>query len=170
MLSEVKRTDLFSEYYANSELEISMFQNEKEGGQILITPSGDIKEYTVSCSDLKSAEGASISKEYIKFYNENYDIFQNGKYYRLSDPKTDDYAVFEYVYENRVVVGAMRLKTHAINLQTTLKLKGLEEDRVYTDNKSGEKYYGAQLMQYGIPIESCRETNDYSVYMWHFKG
>ncbi len=62
----------FSEYYANSELEISMFQNEKEGGQILITPSGDIKEYTVSCSDLKSAEGASISKEYIKFYNEKY--------------------------------------------------------------------------------------------------
>lgn len=115
-------------------------------------------------------EDREYVKEFIKFYNENYDIFQNGKYYRLSDPKTDDYAVFEYVYENRVVVGAMRLKTHAINLQTTLKLKGLEEDRVYTDNESGEKYYGAQLMQYGIPIESCRETNDYSVYMWHFKG
>lgn len=36
-------------------------------------------------------------KEFIKFYNENFDVFQNGKYYRLTNPKTDDYAAFQYV-------------------------------------------------------------------------
>jgi len=38
-------------------------------------------------------------KEFIKFYNENFDVFQNGKYYRLTNPKTDDYAAFQYVYK-----------------------------------------------------------------------
>ena len=107
-------------------------------------------------------------RQFIKLYNENYDIFQNGKYYRLSDPKTDDYAVFEYVYENRVIVGAMRLKTHALNLQTTIKLKGLDENHIYTDKKSGEKYYGSQLMQYGIQIGASKETNDFNAFIWDF--
>lgn len=107
-------------------------------------------------------------KEFIEFYNKNYDIFQSGKYFRLSDPKTDDYAVFEYVYENRVIVGAMRLKTHALNMQTNIKLKGLDSNYIYTDKESGKKYYGSQLMQYGIPIEGCKEINDFYVYMWDF--
>ena len=105
-------------------------------------------------------------KEFIKFYNKNYDVFQNGKYYRLSNPKTDDYAVFQYVYEDRVFVGVMRLETHAINLQTTVKLKGLEPDSIYTDKESGCKYYGSQLMQFGVPIKASSNTNDYYTEMW----
>lgn len=105
-------------------------------------------------------------KEFIKFYNENYDIFQNGKYYRLTDPKTDDYAVFEYVYENRVIVGLMRLKTHAINLQTTIKLKGLEQNNIYTDKESGLKYYGSQLMQFGLQIDGSSSKNRFLAQMW----
>lgn len=108
-------------------------------------------------------------KAFIKFYNENFDIFQNGKYYRLTNPKTDDYAVFEYVYENRVIIGAMRLKTHAINLQTTIKLKGLDENRIYTDKNSGEQYYGSQLMQFGIPLKASANSNDYYATMWEFE-
>lgn len=107
-------------------------------------------------------------KEFIKFYNKNYDIFQSGKYYRLSNPETDDYAVFEYVYENRIIVGVMRLKTHAVNLQTAIKLKGLDENRIYTDVKTGNKYYGAQLMQFGLHIKSSMNSGDYSVFMWEF--
>lgn len=105
-------------------------------------------------------------RQFIKFYNENYDIFQNGKYYRLTNPKTDDYAVFEYVYKNKVIVGLMRLKTHALNLQTTIKLKGLDENHIYTDKKSGEKYYGSQLMEYGLLLEASKETNDFYATMW----
>lgn len=100
-------------------------------------------------------------KEFIKFYNENFDVFQNGKYYRLTNPKTDNYAVFQYVYKNRVIVGAMRLKTHALNLQTTIKLKGLEENNIYTDKNSGKEYYGAELMHFGIAIEASINVDDY---------
>jgi len=108
-------------------------------------------------------------KEFIKFYNENYKIFQNGKYYRLSDPKTDDFAVFEYVLDNKVTLGVMRLKTHAVNLQTTIKLKGLDENRIYTNTKTGDKYYGAQLMEYGLPIESVNNPNDYKTELFCFE-
>ncbi len=113
-----------------------------------------------------SGEDRVYVKEFIKFYNENCEVFQNGKYYRLSNPKEDDYAIFEYVYENRVIVGAMCLKSHAINLQTTIKLKGLDQNRIYTDKKSGEKYYGAQLMQFGLPFVLRGGTNDYYTIMW----
>ncbi len=105
-------------------------------------------------------------KEFIKFYNENYDIFQSGKYYRLSNPATDGYAVFEYVYENRIVVGVMCLDTHAVNLQKKFRLEGLEAERIYTDSKTGEKYYGAQLMQHGLKISGGLAQSDYKTYLW----
>jgi len=113
-----------------------------------------------------SQDDREYVKEFIKFYNENYNVFQNGKYYRLSNPGTDDYAIFEYVYENRVIVGMMRLKTHATNLQTAIKLKGLDPDYKYTDKKTGEQYYGSQLMQFGKPIAACNGGNDFYAEMW----
>ena len=60
----------------------------------------------------------------------------------------------------------MRLKTHAVNLQTTIKLKGLVENRMYTDKKSGDRYYGSQLMLFGLPVEACGNTNDFCATMW----
>lgn len=108
-------------------------------------------------------------KDFIKFYNDNFEVFQNGKYYRLSNPKTDDYAVFEYVYGNKVVVGLMRLDTHAFNIQTTVKLCGLDENRVYKDKATGQTYYGSQLMNYGLKIMTDGQTNDFYAVMWEFE-
>ncbi len=108
-------------------------------------------------------------KEFIKFYNENFEVFQNGKYYRLSNPKTNDYAIFEYVLGNKVIVGLMRLKTHAINLQTNLKLYGLDENKIYTDKATGQTYYGSQLMNYGIKVMTQGKWNDFYTVMWEFE-
>ena len=108
-------------------------------------------------------------KEFIKFYNDNFEVFQNGKYYRITDPKTDDYAVFEYVYGNKVIVGLMRLKTHATNLQTNIKLCGLDENKVYTDKATGQTYYGSQLMNYGIKVMTQGKLNDFYTTMWEFE-
>jgi alpha-galactosidase len=108
-------------------------------------------------------------KEFIKFYNENYELFQSGKYYRLTNPATDDYAVFEYVLDNKVVLGCMRLKTHAINLQTKFRLKGLDPERIYTDTKTGKQYYGAQLMEMGLPIDGSICKPDYETFMVMFE-
>ena len=108
-------------------------------------------------------------KEFIKFYNENFDIFQNGKYYRITNPKTDDYAVFEYVLDNKVIVGLMRLSTHAVNIQTNIKLCGLDENKIYTDKATKQTYYGSQLMNYGLKIMSDGKNNDFYAMMWEFE-
>lgn len=108
-------------------------------------------------------------KNFIQFYNRNYDVFQNGKYYRLTDPKTDDYAAFEYVYENRAVVGCMRLKNHALNLQTYIRLCGLSEGALYIDKKNGQAYYGAQLMHKGLLFAADSNAKDYDTYMWELE-
>lgn len=108
-------------------------------------------------------------KEFIKFYNDNFDVFQNGKYYRITNPKTDDYAVFEYVLDNKVIVGLMCLSTHAVNIQTNIKLVGLDENKVYTDKTSGQKYYGSQLMNYGLKILTVGRQNDFYAMMWEFE-
>jgi len=116
-----------------------------------------------------SDEDKEYVQRFIKFYNENYKIFQDGKYYRLSNPKTDSLAVYEYVYENKIMVGVMHLEHHAENYKTTVRLKGLDENRIYTNSKTGDKYYGAQLMKYGLPIESVNNPNDYKTELFCFE-
>ena len=107
-------------------------------------------------------------KDFIKFYNENFEIFQNGDYYRITNPFNDDYAVFEYIYDNKVIVGIMRLKTRAVNIQTNFRLKGLKENYIYTEQNTGKQYSGAQLMNYGITIERKSSVNDYESYLFNF--
>ena len=108
-------------------------------------------------------------KDFINFYNENYEVFKNGKYYRITNPKIDDYAVFEYVLDNKVIDGLMRLSTHVVNIQTNIKLCGLDENKVYTDKATGKTYYGSQLMNYGLKIMTNGINNDFHAMMWGFE-
>lgn len=124
--------------------------------------------YELAPEELSDDDKAYI-KDFIKYYIENAVTFQNGKYFRLTNPNTDGYAAFEYLSDNKVIVGAMRVKTHAVNLQTTIRLKGLEYNRVYTDENTGKEYLGAQLMQYGLRIESAGYTDDYQTFLWSLK-
>ncbi|MBO5321798.1 MAG: alpha-galactosidase [Clostridia bacterium] len=105
-------------------------------------------------------------KEFIKFYNDNFDVFQSGKYYRLTNPTNDDFAVFQYVYNGRVIVGAMQMSNHAVNLQNTVRLKGLEPNGIYLNKATGKKYCGSQLMQFGLPLNVCTGKNDYCAFVW----
>ena len=54
-----------------SKLEISMAKNEYESGQIILTPTKDIKAYDITVSDLYCGENV-IAKEDISVYNEVY--------------------------------------------------------------------------------------------------
>ena len=77
--------------------------------------------------------------------------------------------MFEYVLDNKVIVGLMCLSTHAVNIQTNIKLVGLDENKVYTDKASGQKYYGSQLMNYGLKILTVGRLNDFYAMMWEFE-
>lgn len=62
----------FSGFYADNSLDVSMFINEKEGGQIILTPDYDVENYTVTVSDLVSSSGEKIGKDKITVYNQKY--------------------------------------------------------------------------------------------------
>lgn len=121
--------------------------------------------YELAPEKIADSDRAYI-KEFINFYNDNYKVFSDGKYYRLTNPTSDDFAVFEYVYEGRVIVGAMQMSNHAINLQKTVRLQGLEPNGIYVDKATGEKYYGSQLMQFGLPMKVEIGKGDYCTHMW----
>ena len=61
----------------------------------------------------------------------------------------------------------MRLKSHAVNHQTTIRLTGLEPNRIYTDKESGQQYYGEQLMQHGLHISASNSKNDFNAFLFH---
>ena len=63
----------------------------------------------------------------------------------------------------------MRLSTHAVNIQTNIKLVGLDENKIYTDKATKQTYYGSQLMNYGIKIMTNGKTNDFYAMMWEFE-
>ena len=52
-------------------LEIKAFRNEYESGQIILSPDYDVREYTLTLSDLKSGEN-TLSKEQFTVYNQKY--------------------------------------------------------------------------------------------------
>ena len=69
---DYSKDDEYQNYYEQEVLEVSMFRNEKEGGQIILSPALDVKKYDITISELTSASGAIIPKEAVTVYNEKY--------------------------------------------------------------------------------------------------
>lgn len=69
---DYSRDDSYASYYSRNRLEISMYRNEYEAGQIIITTPTDISSYTLELSDLVSSSGDKLSKEDITLYNQKY--------------------------------------------------------------------------------------------------
>lgn len=62
----------------------------------------------------------------------------------------------------------MRLSTHAVNIQTNIKLYGLDKNKIYIDKATKQTYYGSQLMHYGLKVMTNGKPNDFYPMMWEF--
>ena len=49
---------------------IAMTRNEYESAQVILTPEKEVSSYSVTLSDLTSAEGKTLSKENFSVYNQ----------------------------------------------------------------------------------------------------
>ena len=119
--------------------------------------------YELDLSRLTEEECAE-AKEQIRFYNENYDLIQQGTYYRLASPyENQDYTAWSYVSpdRSRAILCAVHTDLHGNPKPRRLKLKGLAKDAVY--DVDGIAYTGAALMQGGLvlPKPAC----NYDSYM-----
>lgn len=79
-------------------------------------------------------------------------LIHNGRYYRLSNPMTDKFAIWSFVSENsgEVLVHGMIFRTEPNMTRYPVKLRGLIPDKKYVVDGDNTIYTGKALMEGGI--------------------
>ncbi len=99
-----------------------------------------------------SEEDLKEAKEHITVYKEIRSLIQNGFQYRLSSPSTDECTAMEYVNstQTEAVVFAFRQGQQFGNPAPSIKLQGLDKNRLYHVDYLNATLSGAALMYVGI--------------------
>lgn len=81
-------------------------------------------------------------------------LIQNGTYYRLTNPFTDETGAWAFVSEDQreVLLNVVLLEMHGNMTVPYVKLQGLDSDALYKDETSGKLYSGSALMEMGMPV------------------
>ena len=119
--------------------------------------------YELDLSKLSEEDKAEARRQ-ITVYNENWELFQSGSYYRLNSPmENHDYTAWSYVSKDqrKASLSVIYTDLHGNPKPVRVKLKGLKKDASY--DVGGTVYTGAALMRGGllIPKPSC----NYDSYM-----
>ena len=119
--------------------------------------------YELDLSKL-SEEDKAEAKRQITVYNENWELFQSGSYYRLNSPMEEhDYTAWSYVSgdQKKASLSVIYTDLHGNPKPVRVKLKGLKKDASY--DVDGTVYTGTALMRGGllIPKPAC----NYDSYM-----
>lgn len=124
--------------------------------------------YELDLSALSEQDKQSV-KLHIKKFREYAPLIHNGKYYRLSNPIYDNYALWEFVSddETEALVHGMVYRTEPNMKRKSIKLEGLNPDYQYQVNGSSEVYSGAALMKGGILLPKA--WGDYCPVEFHLK-
>lgn len=117
---------------------------------------------------LLSDEEKQQIREQIKTYKKYETLINEGTYWRLSDPFTDEIAAWMSVSEQQdhALVSVVRLMAEANQATVYVRLRGLKPDAVYLEEQSGRQYSGAALMHAGIPLPPF--TREYEAYQFAF--
>ena len=126
--------------------------------------------YELNLMKLSEEEKQEI-REQIEEYKRYAPIIQNGLYYRLSNPTTEEICAGEFVHtdekeQSKVLLNIVMQVIHGNMTVNYVKLQGLEETAVYREEKSGKRYTGAALMYGGMPLPI--EPGEYQAYQYCF--
>ena len=126
--------------------------------------------YELNLMKLSEEEKQEI-REQIAEYKRYAPIIQNGLYYRLSDPATEEICAWEFVHtdekeQSKVLLNIVMQVIHGNMTVNYVKLQGLEETAIYREEKSGKRYTGAALMYGGMPLPI--EPGEYQAYQYCF--
>lgn len=119
--------------------------------------------YELDLSKLSEEDKAEARRQ-IAVYNENWELFQSGSYYRLNSPmENHDYTAWSSVSKDqrKASLSVIYTDLHGNPKPVRVKLKGLKKDASY--DVDGTVYTGAALMRGGllIPKPAC----NYDSYM-----
>lgn len=92
-------------------------------------------------------------------YKKYGDMLVKGDYYRLRNNYEEECAAWCTVSADKNVCIAVYVNTHVrvYDRNEHLVLKGLDENAVYKDAKTGETYTGSQLMGFGVRVNCAAE-------------
>lgn len=100
-----------------------------------------------------SIEEIDIVKEQVERYKTIRETIQLGKQYRLINPDNhSNETAVEFVSDHQVVVTYVRILSMIEQMETTVKLKGLDPDKFYKLENDGEVYSGSELMYAGLTM------------------
>ena len=71
------------------------------------------------------------SKQFIEAYKEIRQTVQNGNFYRLEHQSTNDYHLFEYVYQDEVLLFIFLPQANIDRANVRVKLQGLDPEAIY---------------------------------------
>ncbi|MGG5254420.1 alpha-galactosidase [Neobacillus sp. SM06] len=120
-------------------------------------------------------------KEQVAFYKKYRKLIRDGQFYRLVSPFTGNEAAWMVVRDDRseAIVGWYKvLATPNSPKHQTLKLVGLDQEKVYQVNGLKQMFYGDELMQVGLPLptefngvngNNAKRGGDFQSEVFYFK-
>ena len=116
-----------------------------------VAMSGGAFGYELDLSKM-SDEDICAAKEQVKEYKRLSSVIQKGDMYRLLSPYEGNTAAWEFVSEdkNTVVVMYANILGEVNGAFTNIRLQGIDDDAIYADEKTGDKFSGAFLKNMGI--------------------
>ena len=108
--------------------------------------------YELDLTSLTQEEKDVIATQ-IAHYKDIRPVVQFGQQYRLINPEAgSNEAAVQFNYENKVLATYVRVLSTVETVETTLKLKNLDQDANYMLQGTGQVYSGAELMYAGITV------------------
>ncbi|MDE5937645.1 MAG: alpha-galactosidase [Lachnospiraceae bacterium] len=119
--------------------------------------------YELDPAKLTEDEKGAV-REQIRQYKNREALIRKGRYYRLTDPFSEPCAAWMFVSEekDRALVSVVMMEMHGNMTVSYVKMRGLDASAVYRDTESGRRYFGADLMQAGLPMPV--EQKEYPAY------
>ena len=116
--------------------------------------------YELDLNILSDREKQEV-KEQITRFKQYRKLIHNGLYYRLSDALKDNFALWQYVSEDKkeVLVHGIIFRTEPNKMQSAVKLRELLPNENYRLEGSNEVYKGSALMTGGILLPKSRGDN-----------
>ncbi len=110
--------------------------------------------YELDLGSLSDEEKGLVSQQ-IKSFKKYGPLIHNGKYYRLSNPMTENSALWEFVSEDKTeaLIQGMIFRKIPNMKRIAVKAEGLSPDSFYKIEGSDELYTGKALMCGGILLE-----------------
>ena len=118
-----------------------------------------------------SDDDKEVVKKTSALYHKYYDLTHNGDLYRIIAPTEDEFkCAWSFVAKDKSeTLLTVIIKNRTPHTFLNIRLKGLDENKMYVNEANGEIYSGALLMNAGVNLSVGNDFDGGTNFMVHFK-